>query len=182
MWIIQLRSHLPAQLLVMPAFSLAREFFHFVALAPVAVLLLARRDAPLVYWIIALAFAVSWFHDAAALVLGGTWDLVPYLMLATFGLLCWAFGGPVLAGVYVAMAVTGWAAGPVFVAVLGSMLVLAPSVDHELAWPMWLYAGIGTLCYMAMEARAADVFMPWWWGYQGARLGAFGLFARASLS
>jgi hypothetical protein len=156
------------------------EAVHWLPLAPAAVLIVRRREHPAVYWLVALAFATAVVHDGFAFVTGGSWEGVAYWMLAQFGLLLLAFGGVLVALAYVVASCGLWLAGPEVIAILGTAAVLGLSVRHELAWAMLIYCGLGTLAYLAMAAEWQGVFMPWWGAYQTARLGAFGLFARAA--
>jgi hypothetical protein len=133
-----------------------------------------------VYWLVALAFATAVVHDGFAFVTGGSWEGVAYWMLAQFTLLILAFGGMVVAAAYLALSALVWLAGPEVIATLGAGIVLLLSLNHRLAWAMLIYCGLGTLAYLAMAAEWQGVFMPWWGAYQTARLGAFGLFARAA--
>jgi len=156
------------------------EAVHWLPLAPAVVLIVRRREHPATYWLVALAFATAVVHDGVAFVTGGSWEGVAYWMLAQFTLLILAFGGMVVAAAYLALSALVWLAGPEVIATLGAGIVLLLSLNHRLAWAMLIYCGLGTLAYLAMAAEWQGVFMPWWGAYQTARLGAFGLFARAA--
>jgi hypothetical protein len=155
------------------------EAAHWIALAPVAALA-RRRPEGATYVLVALAFGTAFVHESWAQLNGGSWEGVAYWMLAQFTLLILAFGGMVVAAAYLALSALVWLAGPEVIATLGAGIVLLLSLNHRLAWAMLIYCGLGTLAYLAMAAEWQGVFMPWWGAYQTARLGAFGLFARAA--
>lgn len=160
------------------------EVAHYGALAPVLFLLIFRREASIRYWLIALGFSVSWFADLATAALEGSWAVgyaYPPLQLGLFG---WAFGAPwlffvliVLAGVEV---VATTLEGPeIIVRLVGALAVLYVSAGKELVWTMIVYCGIGTGLYLLMTSDIwSERYLGLWYGYQSARLLAFGLFIR----
>jgi len=164
------------------------EALHYAALAPLFFLLAFRRDAGVTYWLVALGFAVSFFADFGAWLLGGSQALTYIYPAVQFGLFAWAFGQswalPILL-VLAAIQVVGTdlSAPDLGVTLAGSVIAIWATGEHPLVWSILAYCGLGTLCYMMMVERVwADSFDLWWHGYQGSRLLAFGLFGRAAWS
>jgi hypothetical protein len=164
---------------------MAAEFMFWAPLAPVLLLLTLRRHAPPVYWIVALAFLVSWFADAFARWADGSWAAVSYYPVAQMGLFAWAFGGHVwaLAVALIAAPLT-WFEPPVWPRVIGSIAALLLAKGHTLSPVVVLYCGVGTILYLGMIRHATpeayEPFMRWWFPYQAARLAAFGLFVHTA--
>lgn len=165
--------------------ALAIEVAHYSALVPLAYLLAFRRDARTAYWIVAIAFSVSWFADLAASFLGGSWAPAAAYPVVQFGLVALAFGGYVW-GVVVAAVLTTTVTEipPALPYALGSMAAMWLARNHALVAPVLVYFGLGTALYLGMVRHATpadyEAFMRFWWPYQGARLTAFGLFIRAA--
>jgi hypothetical protein len=160
---------------------------HVMSFVPALVVRIRR--APATYVLVAAAFAMSAFADLIALGLSGhaTWAVSYVLAPVQVGTILWALGSTrlpfALFGLALGQVVFGDLSQPdVVVTVAGSVAVLWLARDTALAWPLFAYFGAGTVCYLMMAARIDDygAFMLFWYAYQGARLGAFGLFARAA--
>lgn len=162
------------------------EALRLSALAPLLFLLASRRDAPASYWLVALGFSVSVFADFGAEMLGGSWALTYVYPALQLGLFAWAFGAPAVMALLVLIAgiqIVGMPLeGPeVWVTLLGSMLVIVLALDHPLLSSMVAYCGLATCFYLLLVTELwRPAFMPLWYGYQSARLLAFGLFGRAA--
>jgi hypothetical protein len=161
------------------------ELAHYSALAPLAFLLAFRRDVRAAYWIVSIAFAVSFFADTVAAFMGGSWAPTSVYPVVQFGLVALAFGGYVW-GLVVAAAVllTVTDVPPALPYAVGSMAVMWLAREHKLAAPVLVYFGLGTALYLGMIRHATpeayEPFMRWWYPYQAARLSAFGLFMHAA--
>lgn len=160
------------------------ELAHWSALAPILFLLAFRRDAGAAYWLVALAFAVSWFADFGAVLLGGSGALLFVYPALQIGLVGAAFGAPWLLLVLLAVAaveILGPMDAPVWVTLVGSMAVVWMAADTRLAPTIMVYFGLGTALWLLMaEDVWSERFLAWWYGYQSSRLLAFGLFGRAA--
>lgn len=162
------------------------EVLHQMALVPLVAVLLLRREGDLLF--VAAGFAMSWVGDSLAGAAGGSF--VPsYLWLPLqIGLVLAAFppgegfrgawaviviwGAAVLAGV------SYWLSAPgpdLLVTVVGSVTILAIATG-DLRLPLYLYFGLGTVCYVLMAERVGDGWLPAWWLYQGARALAYTAF------
>lgn len=159
---------------------------YWLALAPLLYLIGFRRGAPARYWLVALGFAASWFADAGAAMLGGSWALSYVLPGVQLGLFAWALGyWLAMPAMLVALGAETLAmTAPVpetAVTILGSMAVVWWARETDLGLTLAVYCGLGTALYVLL---AIDVwgaaFTPLWYAYQGARLVAFGLFGRAA--
>lgn len=168
----------------MPAGLPVIEVAHWSALAPLVFLLLFRREAPVRYWLVALGFSVSVFADFGALLLDHSPVLYYVFPVLQFGLFAWALGAPwvlaVLTVIAGAQIVGTDLAGPDrILSLVGSAAVLALAwrSDTPLIPSLVAYCGLGTAFYLLMTVDIwANRFMVWWYGYQGSRLLAFGLF------
>jgi hypothetical protein len=156
----------------------------------------AGRSYPAAFWVCAWGFLVSVFADVAAGLMTGpqTWmvaHVYPAPQLALFAIAAGAgtretlaFGAWLIVAVATSLAVAPLDRPEYLVTALGSVAVcyFALSQPTPLRASLLTYCGLGTALYLAMIARVDDcaAFMPWWTAYQGARLTAFGLFARAA--
>lgn len=160
------------------------EVLHWAAAAPLLYLLLFRRSAGRPYRYVAAGFAVSWLADLGASMLGGSQALTFVYPALQFGLFADGFGAswitwPLLAITAAVVLGTPLAEPEVWVTLTGSMAVLYLSAGKPLGPSMIVFCGIATVIYVlgiVPNAQNQEGFMPWWYGYQGSRLLAFGLF------
>lgn len=160
------------------------ELAHWAALAPLA-LLVALRSEDARAWLVAFGFSVSWFADTIALASDGSWVATNYYPVLQFALFALAVGG-VRAAAFVLLGSVLFVGGTgpdVWLRVFGSFVVLWYARGDRFALALIQYCGAGTLFYLSMIQYAspdtADLFMPWWYAYQSARLAAFVFFAVA---
>lgn len=172
----------------------AREVAHWAAAVPFVFLAFLRvrgRTIEPGYWFVAIGFNVSVFADFATKFLGLDWEVQPYYLPLQAALI--AFGltvdkarvQDIVAIVATLLLVAGASLsdGPdVWVRAAVSAALLALAWNHRLAWPVVVYFVLGTALYFKMLTYGKDVdaARPWWYGYQGSRLLAFGLFGRAA--
>jgi hypothetical protein len=155
------------------------EALHVAALLPALALILRGPDrVPSAWLLLALAFATSWVGDSLAWAFGGTWAAFYVWVPIQIGLVLLAVTERAIAfGVLLLLAVLSALLtfpGPeVLVIAVGSAAVCA-LVRGNLTWPVWIYFGLGTACYLIMVRDGFD--MAYWYGYQAARLGAFAVF------
>lgn len=159
------------------------EIAHQIALLPIAaVLLRGWSRVPESHRWMAAAFAVSWVWDSVIGWAGGGWETAFLFLPLQIGLAIAAFRPEWLLEALVVLyglSLAGMWVGPpdIAVSVLGSGAVLWLAFrTRALRWTTGLYFGVGTLAYLAMIAVPEDAFMRAWYGYQGARGAAFGVF------
>lgn len=158
------------------------EALHYAAAIPLIALVLFWRDAPAQWWVVAFAFAVSWFADYLAGMMGGSFLVTHYYPAIQFGAFAFAFGvslGPsLMIALSIMLPVTS---GPeIAVTAVGSVLVLS-FAKGKLAPSIWAYCFFGTLFYLMLATEVATgQFMVFWWPYQACRVAAFGLFLGAA--
>jgi hypothetical protein len=174
----------------------ATEVAHWGAAVPLALMFLLRvsgRKFPAVFWIVAIAFAVSFIADTVRKVTGVPFIARPYYPPIQFALFALAvsIGRRWLGDAVALLAVSAVIASPlllagldVWVRGLGAVIVLGLMALHEtpLVWTLIVYCGFATAFWLWMQQYGTDYYAarPWWYAYQGARLAAFGLFARAA--
>lgn len=157
------------------------EALHYASIAPLLLLLAFRRDVGAAYWFVALGFAVSFFMDMT-----DSWAVSHVLPAIQLGFFAWAFGAawvmPVLVTLAAVQIIGTDLSGPdIYVTLVGSMLVVHAAVGHPLLPAMLAYCGVATILYVLMVGELfRPAFMPLWYGYQGSRLLAFGLFIGAA--
>lgn len=149
---------------------------HWSALLPLAVLLVVRPQKA-GYWLVATGFAVSFIADIVALQVPDPWAVTEWFPAGQLALIGSGLGSA-LAPLAVAMLLI-LPVPSVAVLVLGSIAVLIVSRGHELQPTMLAYCFAGTVFFMLF---AEHRIMPWWYGYQGSRLLAYGLFTRSVLT
>jgi hypothetical protein len=168
---------------------------HLIAYGPIVLLAWRARRGVRVegaWWLCALAFLVSAPADIASLMLRGeeTWIPTHFYPLPQLGLFAWAALSSGLVFVWSTLGMV-WATSlgitpltePEWgLTVGGGIVVAVAGWRSALRWPIAVYCGVASLLYLGMIRQWQDhgVFMPWWYAYQTARLGAFGLFARAA--
>jgi hypothetical protein len=169
---------LPAELPV-SAPRWMQESLHLSSLVPAVLLLSWGRGLPRAWWLVGIAFAVSYVGDSVAYALGSTWGAVYAWLPIQFALVLMAVK-PDLLLLWALMltAMASWlvsAPGPDWLLTLvGSLLVLFHA-RGRIAVPLWIYFGAGSIAYSGMLATMSDV-LPAWYLYQGCRLTAFGAF------
>lgn len=158
------------------------ELAHQMALVPIAAMMVAGRRLSASYWLVALAFLMSWFADSFDHYSGGLWSDVWVWLLFQFLL--------VVAAVTRGRTRLLWMAA---VGLVGSLsLILTPGPDWLLTlagsaavlmlargWltiPLALYFGAGTFAYFWMIASIGGDILPAWYVYQGCRVAAYGAF------
>lgn len=162
------------------------EALHQAALAPLAVLLVLHdRQLLARYGLVAVAFSLSWFGDSLATLFGGSWNAA-YLWVplqigfVLFGLVKEKVYREFIPWAIALTACTSLALsypGPeVFVIVTGSVAIMALAWG-KLSVPLYIYFGLGTVCYLGMVTQLNGHFMPMWYGYQTCRLAAYVAFA-----
>lgn len=156
------------------------EPLHLSSLVPAVFLLSWGRGMPRAWWLVGIAFAVSYVGDSVTYALGGSWGSDywwPPIQLALVLvavkpdlLLLWAL---------MLAAVASWlmsAPGPDWLLTLvGSSLVLIYA-RGRIAVPLWLYFGAGSVAYSWMLATMESGILPAWYTYQACRIAAFGAF------
>jgi hypothetical protein len=173
----------------------------WLALGPITYLVLARKDVGFAFWVFAVAYLTSLGGDAIgtldrfAGLSEGRWlnthvwppvmfaviagvvirDQVRWwLAIAVIALAAWvdARGG---------VGHPGWMATVAGMAIVVGALYLARE-PGPLTVPLLVFYGLGSLLYLgyALLWERYYVSTSFWYAYQGARLGAFGLFARAA--
>lgn len=152
-----------------------------MALLPILGLIVFKRDAPVKYWLVAFAFASSWFADWVASALSGSWSVLHFLPSIQLGLFAYAFGSVLVPAALFSMTlIPPYDAPDVLVTVVGSIAVLYLSMGDDLAPAMLAYAGVASALYIVLVmTMASERFMWFWPPYQAARLVSFGLFTRA---
>jgi hypothetical protein len=160
------------------------EVAHQIGVIPVLGMLIFGRKLPRVYWLVALAFFVSWFADSAMHFIGGTWEawyfFLPvqvWLMVVAFtdNAVHWLMGAVALLLLLVASWTWHAPAPDQLVTVIGSVAILYMA-GGRLAWPLYVYFGAGTAAYLVMVSQVGSNFMPWWYCYQGCRALSYILF------
>jgi hypothetical protein len=159
------------------------ELAHQLGLVPLIAMLLIGRGLPRAYWLVALAFAVSWVADSIAAMTGGRWDAMYFWLPAQFALVfaavaptgwlllwLWALALVMSASLFMSAPDPDW-----FVTLAGSMAVLMLA-RGPLALPLAAYFGAGTLGYFWMLATLESGVMPAWYAYQACRLIACSVF------
>ena len=140
------------------------------------------RRLPYGYWLVALAFFVSWFADSVMYFTGGEWQATYFwlpvqlwlvllaLIRAPVHRLLSAIALLLLASVSLALS---WPGPDYLITVAGSVAILYLARGW-LAFPLYIYFGAGTVAYLIMvpHAGSASILTPWLW-YQGCRLFAF---------
>lgn len=172
----------------------------WLALGPIAWLVLARREVGVVFWIFAVGFLSSLLGDAI-----GTMDKVAgmsegrwlntylwppvmfailaraviadplrwWLAVAVIGLVAWL---DLRAGIDGA----AWLATAVGAVIVCFALWRAPD-PSPLHNALVVLCGVGSILYCAYAITWESYYVStaWWYAYQGSRLAAFGLFGRA---
>lgn len=161
------------------------EALHQSALVPLLALLIFGRESPRAWWLLALAFAVSWFGDSFAFFLGGSWAASYFWLPVQFALALvafsptrlWALVATVAVALLAMVSVQISAPGPEWALTLvGSITVMAVA-DGVLVWPAIIYFGVGSVAYLWMIGYVdADGFLVAWWTYQACRVLAFAAF------
>lgn len=161
------------------------EAIHLSALAPLIAVLLFGRHLGVAWWMVALAFSISWIGDSMAHFTNGSWTCAYLWMPVQFALVILAFvDNPlhrmvVLTGLLLLTVTSAQISlpGPDWLLTLvGSIVVLAVA-EKVLAWPLMVYFGIGSIAYLVMIARiSTEGFATAWWWYQGSREMAIALF------
>ena len=160
------------------------EVAHQMALLPIVAMMLMGRGLPREYWLVALAFMVSWFGDSLAWALGGAWWGTYLWLPVQFWIVLMAFfktptNRVFSLGAVVILAASSWSvtgAGPdLLLTIAGSATVLV-LMEGRLVPPLIAYFGLGTVAYLFMTSSTGDRFMVGWYLYQSCRLLAFILF------
>lgn len=161
------------------------EAVHLSALLPLALLVVFGKGLGGAWWLVGLAFAVSWAGDSFAYLLGGSWVASYFWLPVQVALVLVAFQDDPLYKPMIVMGVALLAVssaqisapGPEWLMTLvGSIAVMAVA-KGVLAWPMMVYFGIGSIAYLVMIARiGTEGFHASWLWYQGSREMAFALF------
>lgn len=162
------------------------EIAHWSAAVPVLYLLAFRRSAGREYRYVAAGFAVSWFADFGADLLGGSQALTFVYPALQFGLFADAFGASWVVWPLVIMTAatvlgTPLATPEAWVTLTGSMAVIYLSAGKPLGPAMIAFCGIATALYIlgiVPNAQDREAFMPWWYAYKVASIAAFALFCR----
>ena len=156
------------------------EALHLAALLPaLALILRGPTRVPSAWLLLAMAFSASWVGDSLSWAFSGSWAPCYAWVPAQIGLVLLAVtkrSFPALGMVFVlsVLSVALTFPGPeILTTAVGSAAVCA-LVREPLRWPVWLYFGAGTACYLMLVATGFD--MAYWYGYQAARLGAFAVF------
>jgi hypothetical protein len=171
-----------------------------MSLIPLLVLVVLRPEAKAVFWIVAIAFLTSVVVgdvvqriDREAGLSDGAWLNTFVWPPVMFALLTRALLPTILWWLALgAIAFAAWLAfqGPLdhpewTVTVVGSVIVLSFYLfagPDDLAPTLVTFCVAASLCWVlyALTFRNYPVATGWWYAYQTARLGAFGLFARAA--
>jgi hypothetical protein len=155
------------------------EPLHLSALVPSVFLLSWGRGVPRAWWLVGIAFGVSYVGDSVSRALGSTWGAEHWWLFVQLALVLVAVK-PDLLLLWALMltAMASWlmsAPGPDWLLTLvGSLLVLLYA-QGRIAVPLWIYFGAGSIAYSGMLATMSNV-LPAWYLYQGCRLTAFGAF------
>jgi hypothetical protein len=161
------------------------EIAHQSALVPLIALLWFGRGLPRAYWLLGLAFAVSWIGDGVADAMGGSWLMVYLWMPVQFALIVvlftesalWRVGSVVALFVLSGVSWTFSAPGPDMLVTLVGSIAVVSLVRGPLCVPIYLYFGAGTVAYFMMASLLASPhFMVAWYVYQACRLTAYALF------
>lgn len=156
------------------------EIAHQIGLIPILIMMVAGRKLPRAYWLVAVAFFISWLGDSAMHFSGGTWQIwyigIPLQVWIVLAAFTRDRANLLLAAVALMMMVpSSWmlsAPGPdMLVTAAGSIAILL--LAHGwLKVPVYLYFGAGTVAYLVMASMASGSgtdFMPAWYCYQGCR-------------
>ena len=156
------------------------EALHVAALLPAfALILRGPTHVPSAWLLLAMAFSASWVGDSLAWALGGSWAAFYLWVPVQIGLVLLivterrvlALGLLLLLAVLSALLTFP---GPELLVIAVGSAACCALVRGDLTWPVWLYFGLGTACYLMMVREGWDV--AYWYGYQAARLGAFAVF------
>lgn len=160
------------------------EALHQAALLPLIAMMVLGRKVGAAWWLLAVAFAMSWVGDSFAFYLDGAWAasyswlpvqfalaLVAFLSEPMYRLV--AFVGVLLLTV---TSIQISAPGPEWVLTLGASAALMAVAQGPLTWPVMVYFGFGSLAYLVMVSEIGGAFLPAWYAYQGCRMVAYALF------
>ena len=146
-----------------------------IPLLPVLALLpWHRRASTASLWLVA-AFCASWVGDTAAYLLGGSWAAVYVWLPCQLGLAAFAVLSDgtrrllalFMLGGFTAASVMATYPGPEIILTAVGSAALVTLVRGPLEYPIRLYFGAGSLCYLLWLNEWA---IGWWWAYQLCRL------------
>ena len=155
------------------------ETAHISSLVPTVLLLTWGRGLR-VWWLVGLAFAVSYVADSVTGAIGGTWAIDQWWRFIQFALILVAVKPDILllwALLLTAVASSLFGGGQPewFLTLVGSCLVLIYA-RGRIAVPLWIYFGAGSVAYSWMLATMESGILPAWYTYQACRIAAFGAF------
>jgi hypothetical protein len=155
------------------------EPLHLSSLVPAVFLLSWGRGLPRAWWLVGIAFGVSYVADSVNNAAGGRWDLDQWWMFIQFALVLVAVKPDILllwALLLAAMASTIFGAGQPewFLTLVGSSLVLSYA-RGRIAVPLWIYFGAGSIAYAGMLATMSNA-LPAWYTYKAFTLIAYAAF------
>lgn len=160
------------------------EVLHQAALVPLLAVLLLRPPGP-EYLLVGAGLAVSWVGDSLAHFAGGSFVPSYFWLPVQIALVLAAFppeGGDRttwgvvvgIAAVVLALASARLTApGPDLLVTIGGSLAILVLAKGGLRVPLYLYFGLGTVCYVLMVERVRGDAIPAWALYQVARVLAF---------
>ena len=178
---LQLQPRLPARL------RMIFEIAHQMALAPIIGMMVVGRKLPRAYWLVALAYLMSWFGDSLAWMLDGSWQgtylwLPLQLWLVFLAFMKMPTNRVFSLGAVILLALISWTvsgAGPdVLLTIAGSVVVLF-ILEGRIAPSLYVYFGLGTLAYLWMTWSMGEQFLVAWYSYQACRLLAYSIFLAA---
>ena len=167
------------------------EVAHQAGLVPLVAMVLLGRRLSMEWWLLALAWSVSWVADSVTHFAGGAWFVSHLWLWLQFVYVLAVFMAPSIhramamsAVVLMAMSSAQLSApGPDWLLTSGgSALILTAAWRAEgrgaaLALPAFVYFGLGSIAYLWMVSRmGSPEFSPAWQTYQACRLLAFLLF------
>ncbi len=155
------------------------ELAHQIGLVPILAMLVMGRKLPGMYWLVAVAFSVSWFADSLAHFSGGNWVAWHLLLPVQIWLVLLAFIDDRRAFAALALfmlAVLSWAwhgPGPDQLVITTGSIAILLVARGALAWPLYVYFGGGTVAYLVMTSGVGGAMLPAWYCYQSCRLLSF---------
>ena len=161
------------------------QLAHWGALVPLFYLLAFRREAPPAYWLLALAFSVSFFAGLVSIAFPQVnWAVThfyPAVQISLFSFASSALMGFAMLHGGIVCIVIGFFVGTGFPELaytgIGSICAMVSAREKRWVPILWMYCGVATIFYALLSTEVYSArFMLWWYPYQVARLASFGLF------
>lgn len=163
------------------------EIAHQMALVPILAMMLiglSGKSLSRTYWLLALAFSVSWFGDSLSYASGGAWYWTYLWMPLQLWLICLAFMRDPLnrvssLGALIFLAALSWAvSGPgpdILLTVAGSIWIILLA-EGRMAPAIHIYFGLGTVAYLSMVVAPDSHVLLAWYVHQVSRMIAYAIF------